>query len=183
MTYLLGTRHRGAYSVLAFVLRGCNAHRRLEVELLPAQVDHLGGAQPMRVAETPFGLTLRGEPDPTLRVLAGLVNVVGRCEFCLVSTFASTYGVFWLADISTVTIEPAVRPTQLDEILDGITRTKHSLRPAHRRYIDGHIRSPREGAPYFALRKVNSLNFEDREKPRHKVNFDNLTPLYPDKWL
>src|ERR1700724_470008 len=47
--------------------------------------------------------------------------------------------------------------------------------------IDGHIRSPKEGERYFALLKVNSLNFEDPEKARHKVNFDNLTPLYPDE--
>src|SRR5262245_64942932 len=44
--------------------------------------------------------------------------------------------------------------------------------------IDGHIRSPKEGERYFALLKVNSLNFEDPEKARHKVNFDNLTPLF-----
>src|SRR6202048_6555 len=49
--------------------------------------------------------------------------------------------------------------------------------------IDGHIRSPKESERYFALLKVNSLNFEDPEKARHKVNFDNLTPLYPDEWL
>src|SRR5438874_5561795 len=49
--------------------------------------------------------------------------------------------------------------------------------------IDGHIRSPKEGERYFALLKVNSINFEDPEKARHKVNFDNLTPLYPDARL
>ncbi len=49
--------------------------------------------------------------------------------------------------------------------------------------IDGHIRSPKEGERYFALLKVNSLNFEDPDKARHKVNFDNLTPLYPNEWL
>ena len=47
--------------------------------------------------------------------------------------------------------------------------------------IDGHIRSPKEGERYFALLKVNSINFEDPEKARHKVNFDNLTPLFPDQ--
>src|SRR5687767_2186935 len=47
--------------------------------------------------------------------------------------------------------------------------------------IDGHIRSPKEGERYFALLKVNTINFEDPEKARHKVNFDNLTPLYPDE--
>src|SRR6201986_1381507 len=47
--------------------------------------------------------------------------------------------------------------------------------------IEGHIRSPKEGERYFALLKVNTLNFEDPEKAKHKVNFDNLTPLFPDE--
>jgi transcription termination factor Rho len=47
--------------------------------------------------------------------------------------------------------------------------------------IEGHIRSPKEGERYFALLKVNTLNFEDPEKSKHKVNFDNLTPLFPDE--
>jgi transcription termination factor Rho len=47
--------------------------------------------------------------------------------------------------------------------------------------VDGHIRSPKEGERYFALLKVNSINFEDPDKARHKVHFDNLTPLYPDE--
>src|SRR5574338_642018 len=49
--------------------------------------------------------------------------------------------------------------------------------------VEGHIRSPKEGERYFALLKVNTINFEDPEKARHKVNFDNLTPLYPDERL
>src|SRR5438132_993063 len=49
--------------------------------------------------------------------------------------------------------------------------------------IDGHIRSPKDGERYFALLKVNTINFEDPEKARHKINFDNLTPLYPDERL
>ncbi len=47
--------------------------------------------------------------------------------------------------------------------------------------VDGHIRSPKEGERYFALLKVNTINFEDPDKARHKVHFDNLTPLYPDE--
>ena len=47
--------------------------------------------------------------------------------------------------------------------------------------IEGQIRSPKEGERYFALLKVNRINFEDPEKVRHKVHFDNLTPLYPDE--
>jgi len=45
--------------------------------------------------------------------------------------------------------------------------------------LEGQIRSPKEGERYFALLKVNTINFEDPEKTRHKVHFDNLTPLYP----
>ena len=47
--------------------------------------------------------------------------------------------------------------------------------------VEGHIRSPKEGERYFALLKVNTINFEDPEKIKHKVHFDNLTPLYPDE--
>jgi len=49
--------------------------------------------------------------------------------------------------------------------------------------VDGPIRSPKDGERYFALLKVSSINFEDPEKTKHKVHFDNLTPLYPTKWL
>jgi transcription termination factor Rho len=47
--------------------------------------------------------------------------------------------------------------------------------------VDGQIRSPKDGERYFALLKVNTINFEDPDKARHKVHFDNLTPLYPDE--
>ncbi len=47
--------------------------------------------------------------------------------------------------------------------------------------VEGQIRSPKEGERYFALVKVNTINFEDPEKARHKVHFDNLTPLYPEQ--
>ncbi|MFN0023232.1 MAG: transcription termination factor Rho [Parvularculaceae bacterium] len=47
--------------------------------------------------------------------------------------------------------------------------------------VIGEIRSPKEGERYFALLKVATINFEDPEKTRHKVHFDNLTPLYPDQ--
>ena len=47
--------------------------------------------------------------------------------------------------------------------------------------VEGQIRAPKDGERYFALVKVNLINFEDPEKVRHKVHFDNLTPLYPDE--
>jgi transcription termination factor Rho len=49
--------------------------------------------------------------------------------------------------------------------------------------VEGVIRSPKDGERYFALLKVNKINFDDPEKAKHKVHFDNLTPLYPNKWL
>ena len=49
--------------------------------------------------------------------------------------------------------------------------------------IEGQIRSPKDGERYFALLKVNLINFEEPDKARHKVHFDNLTPLYPEERL
>ena len=49
--------------------------------------------------------------------------------------------------------------------------------------VEGQIRSPKDGERYFALLKVNTINFEEPEKVRHRINFDNLTPLYPDERL
>ena len=49
--------------------------------------------------------------------------------------------------------------------------------------VEGLIKAPKDGERYFALTKVNSVNFEDPEKVRHKVHFDNLTPLYPTERL
>ncbi|MEO0909826.1 MAG: transcription termination factor Rho [Pseudomonadota bacterium] len=46
--------------------------------------------------------------------------------------------------------------------------------------VQGPIRSPKDGERYFALLKVDTVNFEDPDKIRHKIHFDNLTPLYPD---
>jgi len=49
--------------------------------------------------------------------------------------------------------------------------------------VDGEIRAPKEGERYFALTKVNQINFDDPDAVRHRVNFDNLTPLYPNSKL
>src|SRR5690606_25352047 len=49
--------------------------------------------------------------------------------------------------------------------------------------IEGSIRAPKDGERYFALLKVNTINYEDPENSRHKVHFDNLTPLYPTERL
>ena len=47
--------------------------------------------------------------------------------------------------------------------------------------VEGPIRSPKDGERYFALLQVNTINFEDPEKIKHKIHFDNLTPLYPEE--
>ena len=49
--------------------------------------------------------------------------------------------------------------------------------------VEGTVRAPKDGERYFALLKVSKINFEDPEKMKHKIAFDNLTPLYPDKQL
>ncbi len=49
--------------------------------------------------------------------------------------------------------------------------------------VEGPIRAPREGERYFALTKVDTVNFENPDNVRHKVHFDNLTPLYPEQRL
>lgn len=49
--------------------------------------------------------------------------------------------------------------------------------------VDGEIRSPKDNERYFALLKVNTINYDDPEKIGKRINFDNLTPLYPDERL
>ncbi|HQT68761.1 MAG: transcription termination factor Rho [Rhodospirillales bacterium 20-60-12] len=49
--------------------------------------------------------------------------------------------------------------------------------------VEGQIRAPKDGERYFALFKVDTINFQDPEQVRHRINFDNLTPLYPDERL
>ncbi|HEX7969463.1 MAG TPA: transcription termination factor Rho [Stellaceae bacterium] len=47
--------------------------------------------------------------------------------------------------------------------------------------VEGQIRSPKDGERYFALLKVNQINFDEPDRLRHRINFDNLTPLYPEE--
>jgi len=47
--------------------------------------------------------------------------------------------------------------------------------------VEGEIRAPKDGERYFALLKVNKINYDDPEQIRHRINFDNLTPLYPER--
>ncbi|MBN2751289.1 MAG: transcription termination factor Rho [Rhodospirillaceae bacterium] len=49
--------------------------------------------------------------------------------------------------------------------------------------VEGEIRAPKEGERYFALLKVNQINFAEPDQVRHRINFDNLTPLYPERRL
>jgi len=61
------------------------------------------------------------------------------------------------------------------------TIRKHSLRTGDT--VEGWISQPQEGERYFAMTKVTLINFSDPEDAKHKVHFDNLTPLYPDERL
>lgn len=56
---------------------------------------------------------------------------------------------------------------------------KFSLRTGD--IVKGEIRSPQQNERYFAMTKINEVNFDEPEKIRHRINFDNLTPLYPNK--
>jgi transcription termination factor Rho len=49
--------------------------------------------------------------------------------------------------------------------------------------VEGEIRAPKDGERYFAMVQINKVNFEDPETLRHRINFDSLTPLYPDEKL
>ncbi len=49
--------------------------------------------------------------------------------------------------------------------------------------VAGEIRAPKDGERYFSLLKLDTINFESPESVRHRINFDNLTPLYPDERL
>ncbi|OWK30356.1 transcription termination factor Rho [Sphingomonas dokdonensis] len=58
---------------------------------------------------------------------------------------------------------------------------KHGLRTGDT--VEGEIRGPKDGERYFALTKLMSVNFDNPDAVRHRVNFDNLTPLYPEERL
>ncbi len=58
---------------------------------------------------------------------------------------------------------------------------RFALRPGDT--VEGEIRAPRDGERYFALQKVNTINFEAPEQVRARINFDNLTPLFPERRL
>src|ERR671925_2243248 len=49
--------------------------------------------------------------------------------------------------------------------------------------VEGQIRAPKDSERYFALLKVNTINFEPPDAIKYRINFDNLTPLYPEKRL
>src|SRR6266446_6324049 len=74
----------------------------------------------------------------------------------------------------------------LETLPDGIYVSPSQIRRFNLRtgdIISGHIRPPKEGERYFALLKVESINYEDPERAREKILFDNLTPLYPNERL
>ncbi|QDH16908.1 transcription termination factor Rho [Swingsia samuiensis] len=69
-----------------------------------------------------------------------------------------------------------------DDIYISPTQVRRfGLRPGDT--VEGQIRAPRDGERYFSLLKVNSINFEDPEVVKTRINFDNLTPLYPERRL
>ena len=81
---------------------------------------------------------------------------------------------------------PALAGSQLSARPDDIYVSPSQIRRFGLRTgdtVEGQIRAPKDGERYFALLKVNKINFDPPEKARHRINFDNLTPLYPDEKL
>ena len=69
-----------------------------------------------------------------------------------------------------------------DDIYVSPSQIKHnSLRTGDS--VEGEMRAPRESERYFAITKIDKINFESVEKTKQRINFDNLTPLYPDEKL
>ena len=66
-----------------------------------------------------------------------------------------------------------------DDIYVSPSQVKFGLRTGDT--VEGEIRSPKDGERYFALLKIESVNFEKPDNVRQRINFDNLTPLYPNE--
>src|SRR3546814_6754752 len=73
---------------------------------------------------------------------------------------------------------PTRRSSDLDNYVSPSQVRRFGLRTGDT--VEGQIRSPKDGERYFALLKVSQINFDPPENSRHRINFDNLTPLYPN---
>src|SRR3546814_12992548 len=73
---------------------------------------------------------------------------------------------------------PTRRSSDLDIYVSPSQVRRFGLRTGDT--VEGQIRSPKDGERYFALLKVSQINFDPPENSRHRINFVNLTPLYPD---
>ena len=85
-------------------------------------------------------------------------------------------------EVETTKIEkkPDLTPRLIDLVSPSQIR-KFGLRTGDT--VEGPVRAPKEGERYFALLQVSKINFEEPEKARHKIAFENLTPLYPDEQM
>jgi transcription termination factor Rho len=138
--------------------------RKSPTELLVFAEEHeVEGASAMRKQELMFAILKQLAASDTEIIGEGVIEVLSDGFGFLRSPDAN-----YLAGPDDIYVSPAqIR--------------RFSLRTGDT--VEGQIRSPRDGERYFALLKVNSINFEEPEKARHKVNFDNLTPLYPNERL
>lgn len=138
--------------------------RKSPTELLVFAEEHeVEGASVMRKQELMFAILKQLASSETEIIGEGVIEVLSDGFGFLRSPDAN-----YLAGPDDIYVSPAqIR--------------RFSLRTGDT--VEGQIRSPRDGERYFALLKVNTINFEEPEKARHKVNFDNLTPLYPNQRL
>lgn len=129
------------------------------------QAEKLGieDASSMRVQDIMFAILQKVASDDNIIYGEGVIEVM-QDGFGFLRSSQSNY----LAGPDDIYVSPA-------------QVKKYSLRTGDT--VEGEIRGPRENERYFALTKVNSINYDDPDKSRTRINFDNLTPLYPTEKL
>ena len=132
---------------------------------LLTQAEDLGveDASSMRVQDLIFAIMKKLADDDKIICGDGVIEVLPD-GFGFLRSFKSNY----LASADDI----YVSPQQVK---------KYGLRTGDS--VEGEIRAPKDNERYFALTKVNTVNFDDPEKSKLRVNFDNLTPLYPTEKL
>ncbi|TWS95946.1 transcription termination factor Rho [Reyranella sp. CPCC 100927] len=138
--------------------------KKTPAELLAAAEElQIEGASTLRRQELMFGILKRMADSDQAIYGSGVVEVLSD-GFGFLRSIESNY----LPGPDDIYVSPAqIR--------------RHGLRTGDT--VDGEIRAPKDGERYFALTKINLINFEDPDAVRHRINFDNLTPLYPDEKL
>jgi transcription termination factor Rho len=158
-----------AFAALILLLKVCFMHlrdlkKKPPAELLALAEEHgVEAASTLRKQDMMFGI-LKAMAETDVQIMgAGVIELLGDGFGFLRSPEAN-----YLAGPDDIYIRP-----------DMVRR--YGLRTGDT--VEGEIRAPKDGERYFAMTRVTSINFDEPEQVRHRVNFDNLTPLYPDSKL